>query len=430
MRKYQFLAGIVFVLFIFALIIGCGATHKTGTTTTTSPSSPTPTPAPTPTPTPSPVSPTAVTAQYFGMHVHNPGNWPSLTFGATRLWDSGVTWPDLEPSRGQWNFSKLDNFVSLSQQANVSVLMTLGFSPQWASARPNEACPYGPGKAAEPANIQDWRDFVQTVATRYKGRIHEYDIWNEPSDPTFFTGTPATLVQLAQEAYNILKQVDPTITVVTPGPPGFTGKAWLDTYLSLGGGNYADVIGYHFYVNPDPPESIPSMVSDVQAILKKYGQDAKPLWNTETGWHWPSSFTPDQASAWVARSYLLSWGIGVSRFYWYAWDDHDWATLQMTNADGTMTTAAQTFSVVRGWMLNSDVSKCSSDSSGTWTCALTQGSVTSHVVWNQNGTAPFAVPQGWNPTLMIDDLGQHTILSPGSATLQISTAPVWLGAGS
>jgi len=324
---------------------------------------------------------------------------------------------------------RLDNFMSLAEQTHVSVLMTLGFSPQWASARPNEACPYGPGEAAEPLDIQDWRDFVQTVATRYKGRIHEYDIWNEPSDPNFFTGTPAKMVELAGEAYKILKQVDSTITVVTPGPPGDTGKAWLDSYLSLGGGNYADVIGYHFYVNPDPPESITYMVSDVQAILKKYGQAGKPLWNTETGWHWPASFTPEQESAYLARSYLLSWGIGVSRFYWYAWDDHDWATLQLTNADGSTRPSAQTFAVVRGWMLNSDVSKCSSDASGTWICNLSQGTVTSHIVWNQNGTSTFSIPQGWNPTLMIDDAGQRTILSAGAA-VQITSAPVWLGTGS
>ena len=407
-------------LVILAFFIGCGETQKSNTTT--SPSTQT---------TPSTqLASSGVPAQYFGMHVHDPKNWPSLSFGATRLWDAGVTWPSLEPTRGQWNFSRLDNFVSLSEQTHVSVLMTLGFSPQWASARPNESCPYGPGEAAEPLDIQDWRDFVQTVATRYKGRIHEYDIWNEPSDPNFFTGTPAKMVELAGEAYKILKQVDPTITVVTPGPPGDTGKAWLDTYLSLGGGNYADVIGYHFYVNPDPPESIAYMVSDVQAILKKYGQAGKPLWNTETGWHWPASFTPEQESAYLARSYLLSWGIGVSRFYWYAWDDHDWATLQLTNADGSTRPSAQTFAVVRGWMLNSDVSKCSSDAGGTWICNLSQGTVTSHVVWNQNGTSTFSIPQGWNPTLMIDDAGQRTTLAPGVGVLQISPAPAWLGTGS
>ena len=406
----------------FAGCNGCGSSGKgsSGSIGTSTPATP---------PAVTPVSSTAVTAQYFGMHVHNTNHWPSTSFGSLRLWDAGVTWPNLEPSKGQWNFATLDKFVALSEQSNVQVLMTLGFSPQWASARPNEACPYGPGEAAEPQDIQDWRDFIQAVATRYKGRIHEYDIWNEPSDPNFFTGTPAKMVELASEAYKILKQVDPTITVVTPGLPGDTGKTWLDTYLALGGGNYADVIGYHFYVNPDPPESITYMVSDVQAILKKYGQSSKPLWNTETGWHWPATFTPEQETGYVARSYLLSWGIGVSRFYWYAWDDQDWATLQMTNIDGSTRPAAQAFAVVRGWMLNSDVAPCS-NANGIWTCNLSQGSVVSHVIWSQNGTATFSIPQSWKSTVMIDLSGQHSAVSPNATTVQIGPSPVWLGSGS
>ncbi|HVH89025.1 MAG TPA: glycosyl hydrolase [Terriglobales bacterium] len=417
----------MFVLFIFALIIGCGATHKTGTTTTTSPSSPQ---TPTPTPIPTPVSPTAVSAEYFGMHVHDISNWPSVSFGSLRLWDAGVTWPSLEPAPGQWNFVNLDAIISKCAQNNVDVSMVLGLSPQWASARPTEPSAYQPGNAAEPGNIQDWRDFVQAVATRYKGRIHNYEIWNEPNDPTFFSGTPAKMLELATEAYKILKQVDPSVTVLSPAATEQGGLSWLDQYLGIGGGNVADVIAYHLYVHPNPPENMLALLTQVKAIMAQHSQSSKPVWDTETGWHSPSTFTQADEASFVVRSYLLAGSAGVSRFYWYAWDDRDWVTLQLTNTDGSLRPSAQAFAIVRGWMLNSSPPQCSSDSSGTWTCALTQASVTSHVVWNQNGTATFAVPQGWNPALMIDDLGQHTILSPGSATLQISTAPVWLGAGS
>src|SRR5947209_6899798 len=44
-------------------------------------------------------SSTSVTPQYFGMHVHNAGNWPSIAFGSLRLWDAGVAWPNLEPTK-------------------------------------------------------------------------------------------------------------------------------------------------------------------------------------------------------------------------------------------------------------------------------------------------------------------------------------------
>ena len=77
--------------------------------------------------------------------------------------------------------------------------------------------------------------------------------------------------------------------------------------------------------------------------------------------------------------------------------------------------------------MNSNVPTCSSDAGGTWICSLSQGTVTSHVVWNQNGTSTFSIPQSWNPTVMIDDAGQRTTLSPALSDMQISPAPVWLG---
>lgn len=406
-------------LFILAFFLGCGDTQKSGTTTSSPPQT-----------APTPLASSGVSAQYFGMHVHDVANWPSLSFGSLRLWDAGVTWPSLEPALGQWNFANLDGIVSKCQENSVDVLMVLGLSPQWASARPTEPSAYQLGNAAEPGNIQDWRDFVQTVATRYRGRIHAYEIWNEPNDPTFFSGTPAKMLELATEAYKILKQVDPTVTVLSPAATEQGGVAWLDQYLAGGGGAVADVIAYHLYVHPNPPENMLPLLAQVKAIMAQHGQSSKPVWDTETGWHSPATFTQTDEAAFVARSYLLAASGGVSRFFWYAWDDHDWVTLQLTNADGTLRPSAQALAVVRGWMLNSYAPTCSSDANGTWMCSLSQGTVTSHVVWNQNGTAVFSIPQGWNPSLMIDDAGQRTTLSPGVAALQISPAPLWLGTGS
>jgi len=404
-------------LVILAFFIGCGDSQKS--TTTTSSSSQTPS---------SPLSTPGISAQYFGMHVHDIANWPSVPFGSLRLWDAGVTWPSLEPTQGQWNFAKLDAIVSKAQQNNVDVLMVLGLSPQWASARPTEPSAYQPGNAAEPANIQDWRDFIQAVATRYKGRIHAYEIWNEPNDPTFFSGTPAKMLELATEAYKILKQVDPTVTVLSPAATEQGGLAWLDQYLAAGGGAVADVISYHLYVHPNPPESMLTLLMQVKSIAAQHGQSSKAIWDTETGWHSPTTFTQADEAAYVARAYLLAASGGVGRFFWYAWDDHDWVSLQLTNADGTLRPSAQAFAVVRGWMMNSNAPTCSSDAGGTWICGLSQGTVTSHVVWNQNGTSTFSIPQGWNPTVMIDDAGQRTTVSAGVSELQISPAPVWLGA--
>ena len=126
-----------------------------------------------------------VPASLFGMPIHyvvSPKGtdrlppWPRVPVPAWRLWDARVTWPDLEPNKGQWRFENLDRSGALAEAHHTEVLLTLGLTPRWASARPQEPSGYAPGYAAEPKDIEDWRTFVRTVATRYNGRIHLRDL--------------------------------------------------------------------------------------------------------------------------------------------------------------------------------------------------------------------------------------------------------------
>ena len=136
-----------------------------------------------------------VPREYWGLHIHRAGalgSWPAA-FGAWRLWDARVAWPNLEPNPGQWRFDALDEYVEMAREHRVEILLPLGMSPSWASARPSEVSSYSPGATAEPADLQRWRDYVRTVAQRYKGRVRHYEIWNEPNLRSFYTGSTATM---------------------------------------------------------------------------------------------------------------------------------------------------------------------------------------------------------------------------------------------
>src|SRR5208337_3267733 len=121
----------------------------------------------------------AIPATYFGLHIHHldslvPSPWPSMPVPAWRLWDAMVTWPDLEPNKGQWQFAKLDRYVSLAQQHGTDILLPLGTCPTWAFAKPKSPSNYSPGITVDPPNLDDWRTYVRKVVTRYKGRIQAY----------------------------------------------------------------------------------------------------------------------------------------------------------------------------------------------------------------------------------------------------------------
>lgn len=326
----------------------------------------------------------AVDLNYFGLvlrRIDPTQTWPSVPFGSWRIWDSHATWPFLEPQKGQWKFGDLDRMVEEAQAHKVNVLLVLAHSPQWASARPTERSGYGPGFAAEPADLNDWQNYVRTIAARYKGKIAAYQVWNEPSDKVHFTGTLQQLVELTCETYRTLKAIDPTVRVVSAGSAG-GGRhiQYLNDFLAAGGAKCIDVVAHHFYVPRFGPEEMVPLIRQVREVMRKNGVDALPLWNTETGW-WIANTdgTPDhpmvakggwrkldadiEAGATIQRAFLLARAEGVERFYWYAWSNsYGWG---LTDNAGNPKLATEYWKRITELMLNRQITICSQENGGT-----------------------------------------------------------------
>jgi len=378
-----------------------------------------------------------VPASLFGMHIHymvSPSRtdrltpWPSVPVPEWRLWDARVTWPDLEPSKGQWRFENLDRSLALAEAHHAGVLLTLGLTPRWASARPQEPSGYAPGYAAEPKDLEDWRTFVRTIATRYKGRIHAYEIWNEPNVKRFWTGSIDQLVALTREASVIIHSIDPQAIVVSPPATSFPGIKWLPEFLSKGG-QYVDVIGYHFYLSPKPPEAMLQLVDAIKKVMSENGAQDKPLWDTEAGWLPPAQIDPELGAAYLARSYIVLWADGVQRFYWYAWDNHTSVALQTTESDSqTKTPAGQAFSTIQDWLVGARMDWCKADPEQTWQCQLNRNGTPEWIVWNAAGTQTLALPRSWNAKKVTPLIGESHRLSGSS--LNVGPTPVLVTASS
>ncbi|WP_074651958.1 GH39 family glycosyl hydrolase [Terriglobus roseus] len=363
------------------------------------------------------------------MHIHNAATgtpWPDTPFRSWMLWDAGVAWPDLEPRYSEWHFERLDQYVTLAQQHHVHILLTLGLTPAWATARPKEKSDYQPGNAAEPSNMQWWRDYVRAVATRYKGRIEAYEIWNEPNRKDAFSGTVPQLVMMTREAYGIIKKVDPGALVVSASATASNGIDWFNQYLALGAGRYVDAVGYHLYVNPLPPEEMLPLGEAVRHAMKMHGIGNKPLWDTETGWAKPKVFqSQEEKAAFVSRTLIVNWPMGVQRLYWYAWDNHQWVTLEMVTAETQApTSAARAYATTRFWMLGASMKPCKAQLGGTWTCALNRPEGRSWIVWNVNSLMFFNIPAEWHVRTVTDLQG--TTRPVAGASVSIGISPILL----
>jgi hypothetical protein len=371
----------------------------------------------------------------FGMHIHHVVSpkgtepltpWPPINIPEWRLWDAHTTWPDIEPNKGTWRFDILDKSLQLAEQHGSGVLFTFGLTPQWVSARPNEPSGYKPGYAAEPTDINAWRTFVQTIATRYKGRIHEYEIWNEPNLRQFWTGSIDQTLVLVREASQIIRSVDPQAIIVSPSATkGDSGVKWLAEFLSKGGGQYVDVIGFHFYVGTQPPEAMVPLIKQVRQTMASNGAGNKPLWDTEAGWLQPNPFPENELlAAYLARAYILNWAAGVQRFYWYSWDSHNMAVDATGSGPETLLPAGRAYGIIQTWLIGAQIDSCNEANDHSWSCQLNRDGAPQWIIWNPEGTKTFNVPSSWHPRSITPLLQQPYPLSGSS--VEVGPTPALL----
>ena len=368
-----------------------------------------------------------VPSSYFSMNIlFHPLNhvpWPGVPLGGWRT--SHVNWADIQLEKNRWYFDLLDKYVQWSQQNHTPILMPLTYTPRWASSTPDAPTDVEannpPGLSGPPRDMEDWRIFVRTIATRYKGRIQNWEIWNEPNRSQSWTGSVDAMVAMTREAARILKEVDPGCTVVSPAPTGLNGLPFLDKFLAKGGGKFVDVIGYHFYVSrDDPPEAMLPLIDKVKSTMKEYGVADKPLWNTEAGWLGPSLLSPDLQAAYISRAFILNWAAGVNRFYWYAWENHHGTQIELTGPDNaTLTPAGRAFATTQTWMKGAALSQCASPHDGVWICDLHRAEKPSHIVWSAKGDTVFSIPADWNANVVRSLAGARVETNGNSIVLGV-----------
>jgi hypothetical protein len=383
-----------------------------------------------------PVQPIPVA--YFGMHCFYCGaslRWPGEMdtllpsgLGSWRLWDAiGTVWSALEPTKGQWDFRYLDYYVNQGQKRGVDLMLTLGQTPQWASARPNEIAGGGLGAAAEPADINDWKNYLATLSKRYKGKIQYYEIWNEPAlseiektigttgKAGFYSGSASKLAELELAAAVTIHAIDPLAKIVTPSFAGHAqGMRRLEAYLKAGGGKNADVIGFHFYqVDKISPEALPGFVRQVREITTRYGLGNKPIWNTESGLIIQPNGktvaplepggkgslsivkTEDEAAGLVSRYLILGAAIDLGRFYWFAWDSGSMglATFMGFGKGRTINSAGQAFTRTMQWLQGARIVQCDVSMDQLSICKLDRAGTPQWIAWSTGQKIPYSFPQ-------------------------------------
>jgi hypothetical protein len=236
-------------------------------------------------------SPAAAAANPIGAHsmlqLNSPYSFMQTMFAeAVRMHASAIRL-DVAPAlifpsqSGPPDFSGLDEVTALSQQYHLRVLADLFTIPPWlagctaAGAVAQSRC--APGDDAEYGSL------ISQIVTHADPVIRDWEIWNEPDSPEFFSGSPRQYAMMLRTAHNAIKAVDPSANVLLGGISSSSGMGWLAQVLATPG---ADAVHAFDIANVHERGWLDGLVGDLVGwrwFLAAHGFTG-PVWVTEHGY--------------------------------------------------------------------------------------------------------------------------------------------------
>mgnify|MGYP000075101378 CR=1 FL=1 len=255
-------------------------------------------------------------------------------------------------------WDKYDFIVDTAIAYGFSFQARLDTSPAWSRSNP-DSDDLGP-----PDDIQDFVNFAVAVAEHYKGRIHHYQIWNEPNIfPEWGPRdvSPEGYTDMLCRTYTALKAVDPNIVVITAAlapTVSLTGRdlndfIYLQRMYDAGTGACFDIMavqGYGLFSGPTDRRMRQTTTNIgrhiyIRDIMVNNGDAHKPIWISEAAWNFVPTIeenpnvtgirdqfgqvTMQQAADYIVDYYQRAqeewhW-LGVINYWYFTRPDMAWA---------------------------------------------------------------------------------------------------------
>lgn len=224
-------------------------------------------------------------AEYIGHHL---SDLPEVLKKMGITWSRGnaFKWFVVEPEPGKFDWQWSDWVVEQAEKNGIRLLGILGEPPAWAADPKciNTHKNAGRTGSRKPRSVADWEKYVEAVATRYKGRVPAWEIWNEvdwhpPKPAASFSGSTAEYFELLKAAYRAIRRADPEAKILVSGfgyGNACDQKMPFDL-LDMGAANYCDYYNVHSY------QGLWGIPELKQAVEK--ARPGMKLWQTEQMWH-------------------------------------------------------------------------------------------------------------------------------------------------
>lgn len=207
----------------------------------------------------------------------------------------GLSWAQTEAERGDYDWEVWDALFDLAPQYGLTLLPYFCYTPEWASS--SNASDFW---RAPPRDLKDFSDFVATAVERYKGKAHSWEIWNEPDNKAFWTGSSKQFIELAKAGAQSVRRVDSSAKIVlgglSRGPYSSFLKKLLNAKPMIGLYDVINIHGYHETWEPELTEDYIAKFAEVSELATAANVKAD-IWLAEFGYS-NTRFKQDTVSEW------------------------------------------------------------------------------------------------------------------------------------
>lgn len=264
------------------------------------------------------------------------------------------SWAEIEPARGQFDWSTYDPIVDALSRQGIAVIAVIVDAPSWAVAGDLVASDSRP-----PADPQDLATFAQALTSTYRAKVPYVQIWDRPNLASEWGGKPATgatFLPYLSAAFTGARAGNPEVRIITPElarvpdvPEGLGDLAFLESLYRAQSTDYFDIVGISLdggNISPDDRRVGVNRVSFSRAILTRelmlrHGDGATPVWATSYGWAADAEVSREEQAEYVVRGLERSWSewpwMGLMFQWAFATEPDDPATAYAVAPDGSST---------------------------------------------------------------------------------------------
>lgn len=183
-------------------------------------------------------------------------------------------WAKTEKTKGKYDFAWLDKIIDDA--------VGRGLEPWLETSYGNPIYEGGgginlsAGIPTSPVALQAWDTWVAALVTRYKGKVKDWEIWNEPNFGDNEINQPEAVADLNIRTARIIKRIQPDARI-SGLAMGHIDLDYADVFFKKvqeqGAMKLFDNMTYHDYVyNPDANYG---KVGELRAVLDKYAPQVK-----------------------------------------------------------------------------------------------------------------------------------------------------------